>query len=276
MQSKITLAYIHLPGDAAHEKMAENFVGSYLKYQPEFEHNTIIISQGAPPTEKMGHLFSSLQDCTYFLHDDSGWDIGGFLSLAKHLKNASEDDVILCCGGSAFFRRAGWMRIMMRNWEMFGPGVYGSNSTYEVSPHLNTSGFWCSPKLMARYPIEVKTKQQRYDFEHGPNALWKWAHNQNIPTKLVTWCGAYDWQEWRKPPNIFRRGNQSNCLTYWHHHTRYETAVKSREIMRRHTDTLTDPLWMALKRGKPLSKRERETLSKLSYQSFVRAHKHFP
>jgi len=125
-----------------------------------------------------------------------------------------------------------------------GPGMYGATATFEVSPHLNTTAFWCPPQLLAEYPIRVISKYQRYDFEHGPNALWKLVAANGLPVKLVTWDGEYDWPDWRKPPNILRRGTQGNCLTWWHHVESYAKApVADRIRMSGLADTITDPMF---------------------------------
>ena len=157
----------------------------------------------------MQQLFSALPDVTYFIHDNTGWDIGGYVALAKEI----HDDFMLCVGSTGFFTRAGWLERMVDMWRKHGPGLYGSLATFEITPHLNTSGFWCEPGLLALYPKKVLTKTHRYEFEHGKSAFWKIVTARGVNVMLATWDGEYEWRQWRLPPNIYLRGDQSNCLT---------------------------------------------------------------
>ena len=62
------------------------------------------------------------------------------------------------------------------------------------------------------------------------------------PVKMVTWDGEYDWPEWRTPPNIFRRGTQSNCVSVFKHSRHYAALSPQDKInLELLTDTITDP-----------------------------------
>ena len=266
---KPAVVYIHVPGCGEHQQMATHFVESYRMFPPGHDHQTIIVCQSNPPDAFARQTFAELPKVRYYQHDDSGFDIGGYIAAAKGLKA----DFMLCLGGSSYFRRAGWLARMVDVWDKTGTGLYGAIGTYEVSPHLSTSGFWCPPKMLAQYPIKVMSKRQRYDFEHGPNALWKQVHARGEIVKLVTWDGEYEWKQWRTPPNIFRRGDQSNCLAYWHHNTKFDRDTP--DIRKRtsfHTDTLTDPLWIALMEGE-VNGNERQWLEAQSARTFMGVHK---
>ena len=135
--------------------------------------------------------------------------------------------------------------------------MYGMTSSFESSPHLNTIGFWCSPKWLAEYPYPMVTKNDRYNFEHGTanksqgikspdnngsHAFWRMIHKKGLPVLLVTWDGEYEWWDWRKPANIFRRGDQSNMLLGWHHGDKwFSLNAKTKDQWTRHTDALSDP-----------------------------------
>lgn len=262
---KISLLYIHVAGDQKHINYAKQFVASYKANPPGAEHSTLVICQGGPARQQTWRLFDGLPNLSFFEHDDSGWDIGGFIAASKNL----DCDMVVCCGGSAFMQNPGWMARMVESWRKHGEGFYAANSTYEVSPHLNTCGFWCSPRFLARYPLAVTCQQHRYDFEHGPNAAWKIASQKGMPAKLVTWCGEYDWPEWRKPPNIFRRGDQSNCLICWHHHSKYSNAANPlKRAMENNTNTIIDPLF----NGDVKFWRGRLSIHRKSAEMFIEAH----
>ena len=217
-----TLVYIHA-NDDEHRELARQFVRSYHNHPPGIGHSTVIVLQCAryAVTEEMRRLFASLPSCTYFENDGVGKDIGAYLKVAKRLRS----DWMVCFGGSTFVRRAGWMARMAQAAELHGAGFYGPTASYQLSPHLNTTGFWCPTFLLADSKRKVVTRNHRYDFEHGPDAFWKEvAFKKNLPVKLVTWDGEYDWSDWRKPANIYHRGDQSNCLTYFRHSINYQLA----------------------------------------------------
>lgn len=231
------------PGE--HDEMAARFVASYASFPPGIDHNTVVIANGGQPTPYMQALCASLPGLDWFVHDDSGWDIGGFIAVSRKLTC----DFAVWMGGLAWVRRAGWMRRMAQAWTKRGPGCYGSLASYQIRPHLVTSGFWCSPKLVADYPVKVETHAQRGEFEHGQDSISMRAFRRGMPVMLVTWDGEWTMSEWRKPRNIFRRGDQSNCLTYYRHTDLYDEAdAQSRRIVEAATDT-----WQAMEHPKRLA-----------------------
>lgn len=238
----MTLVYIHVPGDKKHQEYAREFMDTYRKFPPMYSHKSIVVCQGATLDKFCEETFKELKGLSYYVHDDSGWDIGAFLAVARHVDTVA----MVCFGGSSYFQRAGWMKRMAEAWKKHGPGFYGATGTYEVSPHLNTSGFWCPPGILQSYPIKVENRPQRYEFEHGGNACWKIAAANGFPAKLVTWDEELDWPDWRRPQNIFRRGDQSNCLCCWHHVKKYaESPDNVKRAMERNSDFITDPLFLA-------------------------------
>lgn len=239
----VSVVYVFVPGESEHARFATRFVRSYRECRPEFPHNLIVVCNGRKMSPGEVDIFKPLKDYATFQHNDQGWDIGAFIEVAKTLST----DMMVCFGGPGYVRRPEWLERMVQAWMKHGPGVYGSLSTFEVRPHLNTCGFWCPPKLLADYPVIVSSKQDRYTFEHGERAFWRIALDAGYPVKLVTWDGEYDWPDWRKPPNIYRRGDQSNCLTFFRHTDNYErTSNEGRATMERLADTMTDPLFKTL------------------------------
>lgn len=246
----ITLVYIHVPGDEKHWRYAREFVDTYKKFLPGYAHKTIIVCQGKPATPLAQGLFrDAFGSPIYHQHDDSGWDIGGYIAAMQSVvpSENTATDCVVCLGGSAYFQKSLWLERIAEAVEKYGIGFYGATPTHEVSPHLCTSGFWTHPEILKAYPIKVINRETRYDFEHGPNACWKMVAHNGLPVKLVTWDGEYDWQDWRKPPNLYRRGDQSNSLMCWHHYREYENASPElKATMANHSDTLTDPHYLAL------------------------------
>lgn len=234
----IEVVYIFVPSDPLHQNLAQRFVDSYRNHPPGAEHTTTIICNGGPPSPEQQALFNPLPNVKFLEHDDSGWDIGGFVKASHH----SHAEMMLCLGGPGYVKRTGWLARMREAWVKHGVGFYGSLATYEVRPHINTSGFWCHPQMLRSYPHRVVTKEERYAFEHGYNSLWLTVLNAGLPALLVTWCGEYNWWHWRLPNNVYRRGDQSNCLTYFKHTDLFDIASPAdREGMSALADTVTDP-----------------------------------
>lgn len=247
----VTVVYINVPADNEHIELANRFVSSYVKCPPGLPHETMIVCNGIGPGEAARKIYQCLPNCKVIQHDDTGWDIGGFIA-ASHQCNT---DIMVCFGGQGYFKRGGWLIRMVEAWKEHGPGMYGSLASYEVSPHLNTTGFWCPPKLLREYPRPVTTRETRYDFEHGPNAFWKLVAKQGLPALLVTWDGIYNWTRWREPRNGFRAGSQEDCLTYFKHTHIYDNMLEPhlRFAMRQNSDTITDLAFIKARRRKDIS-----------------------
>lgn len=237
----IEIVYVYWAQHPEIEMMSKRFVDTYYAHPPGETHKTTIVCNGGRPTGARKTMFDRLPNVSYIDHDDSGWDIGAFIAAAKQ----STDEMAVYMGTSIYFYRSGWLSRMVDAWMKHGPGMYGMAGTFEGSPHLNTTGFWCSPKWLAEYPYPMITKNDRYNFENGvankvqainspdllgSHALWRMIYKKGLPVLLVTWDGEYEWWDWRKPANIFKRGNQSNMLLGWHHGDRwyaYDTRTKT-------------------------------------------------
>lgn len=235
-QPSINVCYIYLPGCAGHRNCAWRFVMSLKKHHPAIAYRFTVICQGAVFDGK--DIFGELGDYEVFHHDDSGWDIGGYLAFAPHC----HEEWLYCFGGPSYVRHDGWLDRMAEAANKYGVGIYGTAATYEVRPHLNTSGFMTNPKLLALYPNHVVDKRGRYEFEHGYGAFWMMLSRLNLPAYMVTTQpGEYSWPDWRLPPNIYRRGDQSNLLSYFTHADNYDAASPGMKQGLAHiSDTLTD------------------------------------
>jgi len=239
---KPELIYIFpLNGSEQFLDCACKFVDSYHKFPPGCPHSTVIVCNGAKITSEAKCLFSSLPEVTYFEHDNSGYDIGAYIAVAKQ----SLAELTICMGSSAYLFRKGWMERMVEARIKHGPGLYGSSTSYQEMPHINTTGFWCDPILLSSYPWRVIDNKDRYSFEqdkkHPERPFWKFVHSIGQRALFVTWDGEYEWWDWRKPPNIFRKGDQTNMLIHWRFsdYWREYTPQTQREITFI-TDTITD------------------------------------
>ena len=155
------------------------------------------------------HVFDGIP-CEFHSHDNTGWDIGAFQWAAREI----ECDMIVCFGAFSYFKRAGWLRRMRHVFREYGDGLYGASASYQFNPHIRTAGFWCHPELIRAYTTDVATFAERYAFEHGERSLTRLADYLQLGCWMVTWDAVYPEAEWRTPPNIFWRGDQSNSMFY--------------------------------------------------------------
>lgn len=211
---KIAIAYIVVTSGRITLEFVSRFVASYHQFPPGQDHDTIIICNGGPVSNTIGSAFASMP-CTFFPRPNQGWDIAGYIEAAK--KPAKDYDLLLCLGESVYFHRAGWLKRIVECWKQYGPGMYGLFSSNVIRPHLQTTAFATAPHLLAAYPITIKDRETRYQFEHGPYSFWRWLAFSQKQTRLVTWDGCWPPAEWRMPSNILWRGDQSNCLAWCNH-----------------------------------------------------------
>lgn len=216
--SALALVYIYPENGAGHHgERALKFISSYHQNPPMMDHITAIVCNGHPATDETKFLFGSMPNPMFIEHDDSGWDIGGFQKAASQLQSAA---MIVFCGGNSYFRRPGWMIHAFEAFRIHGDTLFGSTGntgdmSVGVFPHIRTTGFWCSPKLMNDYPHRITGRGshgQRYEFEHGRTGLTTWVIQKGKQPLVVGWDGVYLLQAANFIPNGFRNGDQSNIL----------------------------------------------------------------
>lgn len=207
---RIAIVYVcPVERDELLKRGVARFIRTYATYTPEIEHSLHVVFNGPPATDADRELFAGIAD-EYHQHDNKGWDIGAFLRMA----NEVECDMLVCFGTYTYFTRAGWLERMTEAFEQLGDGLYGASASYECTPHIRTAGFWCNPELLLSYPRQVRTYADRYEFEHGDRSITRLARHLGVGCWLVTWDGIYDQKRWREPPDIYRRGDQSNALFF--------------------------------------------------------------
>jgi hypothetical protein len=205
---RVAIVYVYpIVGDPEHDVLARRFVESYWACAAGADHIVHVYFNGGEPTAAHTRLFDGMP-CEFHQHDDVGWDIGVY-QAASHL----ECDMMVCLGGASYFKREGWLRRMTEVFgDRHGVGLFGASASYEQSPHIRTSAFWCRPELVRAYPEPVATYEDRYRFEHGPTSITRLSELVGVGAWMVTWDEVCAKAEWRTPANIFRRGDQSNAL----------------------------------------------------------------
>lgn len=223
---KILLAYTTVTGGPRTREFLIRFRNSLFDHPPGVEFEIILVCNGGPLPVEEALWIPKNWGC--YCRKNVGADIGGYIDVARNF----DCEMLVCLGESVYAHRRGWLKMLANTWAEFGPGMYGVFSSNLITPHLNTTAFACDPKLLAGWPEIVKTKEQRYAFEHGErNSFWRRVAGLGRPVKLVTFSGIYGSTEWRAPANIMWKGDQSNCLLWCIHTDRYQNARA--EIKRR-------------------------------------------
>jgi len=213
---KTVVVYVYaVAGGSRYDDYALRFLESYHAFPPGAEHETIIVLNGIKATSETACLFSSLPQCRFLEHDNSGWDLGAF----QHAARKVACDLIVFFGASTYFKRAGWLKRMVAAYNTHGNALYGAMGNrgdaipaVNVHPHIRTTAFWLSPQLFNQYPMTVTQPEHRYQFEHGKDCLTAWASRSGLKSFVVSWDGEYEWDMWDAFPNGYHRGDQSQLL----------------------------------------------------------------
>lgn len=213
---KLTTVYVFPPNEGEHHwDYAARFVSSYAEFPPGTKHENLIVLNGGKPTAAIRCLFSPLPDVRFFERDDSGWDIGAY----QHVARETDAELMVCFGGSTFFRRAGWLVRMASAFLKHGNAQYGAmgnrgDVNVGVWPHIRTTAFWFPPGLLNSYPHKINRPELRHPFEHGGNCFTGWVTKLGLKNWVVTWGHESEWKDWDSRPNGYARGNQSECLAF--------------------------------------------------------------
>lgn len=233
---KIAVCYIFPLDNLVNEfeSHAKIWTGTYLQYQPKIEHEVVVTYCNGMPTAAQKAIFSGLNHTTA-TYGGGGWDIGAFQAMSLSL----EHDIVVFMNARTFFWKPGWLDRLVWARQSRGEGLYGASASFEfcslwcrsghgTNPHIRTSCFACNPKILREYPYLIDSREKGFEFESGMWNFANWFEDSGYNVMMVTWDGEYHKADWRKPPNIFRRGDQSNCLIRDRHTSMYETS--SREV----------------------------------------------
>lgn len=196
----------------------QRLLDSYLKFDAGAPHDLVIIDRnGDSPDDVPG--------AKHLRYDKEGWDCGAWQFAGRTI----ETDLLACFNSSCHITGDGWLKRFVEAVEEHGEGLYGPLTSYEIMPHIRTPCMIFQPKVIQGYPMEVQDRPDTYRFEsmgwpNGTPNFTIWAGLQGFQTRLVTWDGCYDLPQWRDPPNIFRRGDQSNLIIKDRHVEAYSVS----------------------------------------------------
>lgn len=189
----------------------KRWINTYKEFRPKIHHHVIICNCGSHTD--YDDAFDDVA-YSYAYYDGLGSDCGTYQAIA----GAMDCDLVVCFNTLAYFWRHGWLEPIVAAAEKAPKGVYGVTSSFEHFPHLRTPCIAFHPEVMRAYPHICDQRQKAIEFESGRNNFSLWAADHGYPSLLVTQDGIHERHDWRVPPNIFRRGDQSNCLV-WDRHT---------------------------------------------------------
>jgi len=212
---------------------AKRWAATRLQYDPGFPcDNHIVFTNGDAGSEHR-KVFGGIQFKEH-LFVGGGWDIGANQWVSGKLK---EYDLAVFMNARGYFNRAGWLARLMeaRDSEFDANGLYGISTSCEPSPipnpyvigpnpHVRTGCFATRPSALNRYPYLINSRAKSFMFESGPWNVSQWYEDMGYKVLMVTWDGVYWKCDWRKPDNIFRRGDQSNLLVRDRHTAMFDSA----------------------------------------------------
>lgn len=226
---KVDVVYTCVPDGVATLSHITKFIATRHVYPGGFEHRVVPVFNGGSPATAQKIPFSGLDHCFLERPSNIGWDIGGYIEAAKTV--CVDSDIMVCFGESVYFHRPGWLKAIVNAWEKHGEGIYGAFGSNVVRPHLQTTAFATSPQLLRIYPLNVSTKKDRYEFEHGKRSFMSFVETMGKQAMMVAFDGAYQKHSWRIPRNVIWSGDQSNCLVWCNHTDRYlKSPPRTREL----------------------------------------------
>lgn len=234
---KLSVLYLHVsaksdptaPDPTWYLPYSLRFARTFEQFPPGIDHELIVVSCGKPIGEDQMQIYRSIVD-RYECYEGPGWDLGAYQAISKTL----DSDWVVCLATPVHIKREGWLRRFAEAWDEHGDGLYGAMASYENHPHIRTSAFAFKPDTMRQYPYEIDNRDKCFRFECGCDSEGKpvegwcftdWMNSLGKPTLMVTWESVWPGSGWRSPANIFRRGDQSNCLVWDRHCDIYDEAT---------------------------------------------------
>lgn len=200
-----------LPRGDEHLNYAFRFLSTYLAYPPNIQHDTIILTDEGYE-EEAKDLFRMLPGVRAVATPDHGKDLSRYQAWCQR----SNADCVLFLGGSTYCRRAGWgLRMIgafMNHGQQHLYGAMPNTGNGPVSPHLRSTGFWCSPALFNRYPIKATSHIVRYEIEHGRTCFTGWVLAQGLNAFEVTFGGVFPHGQWHSDQQGYAHGSQQNLV----------------------------------------------------------------
>jgi hypothetical protein len=211
---RIAVIYLAIGSSKAYDDGALRFCKTLRETDDCLDFDLVAMACNGTPSEKVRDALNEFNP-VWFPYWGEGCDIGAHQTAA----NLIDHDFMICTSSHTYFHRKGWFRRLIDARFTLGQSLYGGMASYEQHrPHIRTNFFACDPKDLRSYPEVVNSRVKSLQFESQPNNFLGFMLGRGMTGYLVTWDGIYGPEDYRKPTNVFRRGDQSNCLV-WDKHT---------------------------------------------------------
>lgn len=226
-----TVVFVRVVNKPEYQHGEQRLLDSYLKFDVGHPHDLVII-------DRCGDSPDDVPDAKHMRYDGEGWDCGAWQFAGRNI----ETDLLVCLNSSCYITGDGWLKRFVDAVEAHGDGLYGPMASREINPHIRTPCMAFQPRIIRDYPEQVLDREGTYRFEvfgypNGTPNFTMWVRSKGWQTRLVTWDECYDLPEWRKPANIFRRGDQSNLIVRDRHADAYEvSSEEGKRVLERLAD----------------------------------------
>lgn len=207
------------PPPSFYREWVLRFIKSWQEFPPQSPYKLILVNSNNGLDDELIAAFAPITHWAVE-YRGTGYDIGAHQHVAGLL---NPEDWLMCFSSYAWFRQPGWFEHFIRAREQHGDTLYGSMANAQYRLHIRGTGFMCKAKHVQDYPVKVTSKMESFDFESGAGSLTQ----RILATReiwLVTPSGVHSSGNMRLIPNGFRRGDQSNILTYDKHTDYYDNA----------------------------------------------------
>jgi hypothetical protein len=219
------------------ELNARRWVETLLKHNPGASYQVMVCLVDGTPTDADRAIFRDVQP-KFVTFPNPGLDIDAYLKASA----ICDADFAVFCNTRIHFWKEGWLARFIEARKQHGPkGLYGASASYQIpsrpwttppvwpNPHIRTACIATDPKILRRYPFSINSRNDAFRAESGQWNLGQWYEDHGWPVRMITWDGVWSKQDWRKPKNIFRRGDQSNCLVRDRHLDIYSACTDPKE-----------------------------------------------
>jgi hypothetical protein len=227
------------------EAISRRFVESYKAFPAGYPHDLLVICCQGKPTRAVRSVFEGVR-CRFVNYFGQGWDSAAYQFAINNLPH----DFVVSLSTRQYFHRPGWLARFVDGRQRGGEGLYGATASLECgpsargnwpNPHIRLAFFGVNPAIFRRYPYRIRSRNDGFRFESGDWNLSNWYTSMRLGSFMVTWDGIWTRKDWRRPPNIFRRGDQSNLLA-WDRHTEIyaqETDPAKKQVLEKMADGIS-------------------------------------
>lgn len=228
-----------LPFDAwaEFEQYVRRFATTFRQHPPGADYELYAICHWGEPTDEVRSMFYGIKT-RFTAYYRNGADLGGAQELAETL----DDCFMVNMTSRCYFHRTGWLARFMEAREIHRQGLYGVSASFEHLPHICTRAYALDCALFREWTKrngEIRDRQDGPKFETSKNSITQLTLSLGLPAVQVLWDSEQlGPKHWREPENIFRRGNQEQCLCWDKHTDIYRDADADQKAK---LEKLTDP-----------------------------------